>query len=114
MFSVEVPETLTEFNELHNDLAINAINASENMVKSIRAYFRDLAAVRDNIAQVQFAREETNRIAERYKRELFQRPDLRLSHKMHLRYFAFNIEQIADEAEDVCDRLAIAAIKRYI
>ncbi len=113
-FSVEIPETLEDLNELHYDLAENAILASENMVKAIRAYFRDLSAVRDNIKQVQFAREETNRIAEKYKRDLFQRTNLRLSHKMHLRYFAHNIEQIADEAEDVCDRLAIAAIKRYI
>lgn len=113
-FSVEIPETLEDLNELHEDLAFNAIEASENMVKAIRAYFRDLSAVRDNIKQVQFSREETNRIAEKYKRDLFQRTNLRLSHKIHLRYFAHNIEQIADEAEDVCDRLAIAAIKRYI
>ncbi|MDI6402267.1 DUF47 family protein [Balneolaceae bacterium ANBcel3] len=113
-FSIEIPETLSDLNELHYDLAHNAIDASENMVKAIRAYFRDLSAVRDNIKQVQFSREETNRIAEKYKRDLFQRSNLRLSHKVHLRYFAHNIEHIADEAEDVCDRLAIAAIKRYI
>lgn len=113
-FSVEIPETLEDLNELHIDLATNAIDASESMVKAIRAYFRDLSAVRDNIKQVQFAREETNRIAEKYKRHVFQRSNMRLSHRIHLRYFAFHIEQIADEAEDVCDRLAIAAIKRYI
>lgn len=113
-YSVEIPETLSELNDLHNELAANAIQASENMVKAIRAYFRDLNAVRDNIKQVQFSREETNRLAEKYKRVLFQRSELRLSHRIHLRYFTFHIEQIADEAEDVCDRLAIATIKRYI
>ncbi len=112
-FSVELPETLEDLNDLHNDLAHNAISASENMVKAIRAYFRDLSAVRDNIKQVRFLREETNRIAEKYKRDVFRR-DLRLSHKIHLRFFAHNIEHIADDAEDVCDRLAIAAIKRHI
>ena len=114
LFSVEIPETLEDLNETHYDLAHNAIDASENMVKAIRAYFRDLSAVRDNVKQVQFSREETNRIAEKYKRDVFQRTNLRLSHKIHLRYFAHNIETIADEAEDVCDRLSIAAIKRYI
>jgi predicted phosphate transport protein (TIGR00153 family) len=113
-YSVEVPETLPELNELHNELADNAIRASEFMVKAIRAYFRDIAAVRDHIKQVQFCREETNRLAEKYKRVLFRRSDLRLSHRIHLRYFTFHIEQIADESEDVCDRLAIATIKRYI
>jgi len=113
-YSVELPETLPELNELHNELAENSIRASENMVKAIRAYFRDIAAVRDHIKQVQFSREETNRLAEKYKRVLFRRNDLRLSHRIHLRYFTFHIEQIADESEDVCDRLAIATIKRYI
>jgi len=31
-----------------------------------------------------------------------------------MRYFAYHIEGIADEAEDVCDRLAIAPIKRSL
>lgn len=113
-FSVERPETLDDLNNLKHELAKNAIKASEFMVKAIRCYFRDLTAVRDNIKQVHFSREETNRIAEKYKRDIFSRPDLRLSHKMHLRYFARSIENIADDAEDLCDRLAIATIKRFI
>ncbi|MCC5934298.1 MAG: DUF47 family protein [Balneolales bacterium] len=113
-FSVEKPETLDDLRDLKHELAKNAIKASEFMVKSIRCYFRDLSAVRDNIKQVHFSREETNRLSEKYKREIFSRKELRLSHKMHLRYFARSIENIADDAEDLCDRLAIAAIKRYI
>lgn len=113
-FSVEKPETLDDLRDLKHELAKNAIKASEFMVKAIRCYFRDLSAVRDNIKQVHFSREETNRLSEKYKREIFSRKELRLSHKMHLRYFARSIENIADDAEDLCDRLAIAAIKRYI
>ncbi|AXJ00720.1 hypothetical protein CYPRO_1464 [Cyclonatronum proteinivorum] len=113
-FSVERPETLDDLRDLKHELAKNAIKASEFMVKAIRCYFRDLSAVRDNIKQVHFSREETNRLSEKYKREIFGRGELRLSHKMHLRYFARSIENIADDAEDLCDRLAIAAIKRYI
>lgn len=113
-FSVERPETLDDLRDLKHELAKNAIKASEFMVKAIRCYFRDLSAVRDNIKQVHFSREETNRLSEKYKREIFGRKELRLSHKMHLRYFARSIEHIADDAEDLCDRLAIAAIKRYI
>ncbi len=112
-FSVEQPETLEDLNKVKYELAKNAIKASEHMIKAIRAYFRDLSAVRDQIKQVNFLREESNRIAEKYKRDVFSR-DLRLSHKMHLRYFAVSIENIADDAEDLCDRLAIATIKRYI
>ncbi len=112
-FSVEGPETLDDLNRLKYELARNAIKCSEYMIKAIRAYFRDLAAVRDHIKQVNFLREETNRVSEKYKRDVFGR-ELRLSHKMHLRYFAVSIENIAEDAEDLCDRLSIATIKRYI
>ena len=47
------------------------------------------------------------------KYEVF-RKDVDLCQKMHMRYFALHIENIADEAEDVCDRLSIAVIKRSL
>lgn len=112
-FSVEVPELQDDLNPLFQDLADNAIATVEAMVSGTRAYFRDLAAVRDHISRAQGYREETNRIAERYTRTVFRR-DLRLSHKNQLRYFVSHTEKIAEDAEDVCDRLAIATIKRYI
>jgi uncharacterized protein Yka (UPF0111/DUF47 family) len=83
------------------------------MVRGVRAYFRDLSAVRDHLGKVNYYEQETDRIAEEIKRIVF-RQDLRLSHKFHQRYFALHIEAIADEAEDVCDRLAIACIKRDV
>ncbi|HNW60936.1 MAG TPA: DUF47 family protein [bacterium] len=112
-FSVESPVIPEELHPVFLDLADYAVNASEGMVKAIRAYFRDLASVRDNVNQVLFYRKESNKSAEKFKRAVF-RSELRLSHKIHLRYFAYHIELIAEEAEDVCDRLSIATIKRYI
>ncbi len=112
-FAVEMPEIRDEFDPLFSDLADHAVSAVESMVRGCRAYFRDLNAVRDHISQVQFHREETNRIAETCTRAVF-REDLRLSHKNHLRSFIEDTTLVADEAEDVCDRLAIAAIKRHV
>lgn len=112
-FSVELPQIPADLHPVFIDLAGYASTTSEGMVKAIRAYFRDLAAVRDNINQVLFFRKEANKAAEKFKRAVFRR-DLRLSHKIHLRYFAYHVELIAEEAEDVCDRLSIATIKRYI
>jgi predicted phosphate transport protein (TIGR00153 family) len=111
-FAVEAPDTLADLREVVIDLADNAVASADAMVRGVRAYFRDLAAVRDHISQAQFYRAEANRLSEKYRRDVFRR-DLRLSHKIHLRYFAEHIERIAEEAEDVCDRLAIAAIKRH-
>jgi hypothetical protein len=112
-FSIEHPELLDDLNPLFRDLADNAIATVDAMVSGCRAYFRDLAAVRDHISRVQGLREEVNRISETYVRTVFQR-DLRLSHKNQLRYFVEHTERIAEDADDVCDRLAIAAIKRHV
>ena len=112
-FSVEIPELQDDLNPLFQDLADNAIATVEAMVSGSRAYFRDLAAVRDHISRAQGHREETNRIAETYTRTVFRR-ELRLSHKNQLRYFVSHTEKIAEDADDVCDRLAIATIKRYV
>ena len=112
-FSIELPTLLDDLNPLFLDLADNAIAAVDAMVGGCRAYFRNLSAVRDHIARTQGLREEVNRLAETYVRAAFQR-DLRLSHKNQLRYFVAHTEQIAEDADDVCDRLAIAAIKRYV
>jgi len=112
-FSVENPELLEDLNPLFQDIADNAIATVEAMVGGTRAYFRDLAAVRDHISRAQGYREETNRVAETYTRTVFRR-DLRLSHKNQLRYFVTHTEKVAEDAEDVCDRLAISTIKRYI
>ncbi len=112
-FSVEEPELPADLNGLFRDLAENAIAAVEAMVGGCRAYFRDLNAVRDHITRAQGFREEVNRIAETYMRAVFRR-DLRLSYKSQLRSFVAHTELIAEDADDVCDRLAIAAIKRVV
>jgi len=110
-FSVESPEILSEFQPRYIHLAEISCQSVEHMVTAIRAYFRDLPAVRDAIAKSIFYEKESDQVAEEIKRLVFQ-TDLLLSQKFHHRYFALHIESIADEAENVCDRLAIAAIKR--
>ena len=112
-FSVEIPEILQELHSHYIELSEISTMAVETMVMAIRSYFRDLGAVRDHITKVQFYEHESDKIGEKIKRNVFKK-NLRLSHKIHLRYFAYHIENIADKAEDVCDRLAIATIKRYL
>jgi hypothetical protein len=111
-FSIENPEVSEELWPLYIDLAQAASSAVENMVKAVRTYFRDLSAVRDYINKALFYEKESDKIAEKIKRLIFQK-DIELSHKAHMRIFAHHIELIADDAEDVCDRLAIAAAKRH-
>lgn len=111
-FSIENPEIPEELWPLYIDLAKAASSAVENMVKAVRTYFRDLSAVRDYINKALFYEKESDKIAEKIKRQIFQK-EIELSRKAHLRIFAHHIELIADDAEDVCDRLAIATVKRH-
>ncbi len=110
-FSVEIPHIDQSLKTDFIELAESSIACLENTVSGIRAYFKNIDAVRDYITKVLFYRKETNKIAERIKRRIF-RTDDDLGKKIHTRYFAFHIERIAENAEDVCDRLSIAIIKR--
>jgi uncharacterized protein Yka (UPF0111/DUF47 family) len=111
-FSIENPEIPEELKPLYIDLAQSSAATTENMVKAVRTYFRDLLAVRDFINKALFHEKESDKIGEKVKRIVFE-TDAELSWKAHMRVFAHHIELIADEAEDVCDRLAIAVAKRY-
>jgi len=111
-FSVETPFILPEVKNYYIELTETSISALEEMVAAVRAYFTDINRVRDHINKVQLHESESDRIAAKLKRTVFK-TDIRLSQKLHMRYFALHIENIADEAEDVCDRLSIAAIKRF-
>jgi hypothetical protein len=112
-FSVEIPFILPEVKNYYLELADISVSALEEMVAAVRSYFTEINKVRDHINKVQLYESESDKIAEKIKRIVF-RSDIRLSQKMHMRYFALHIESIADEAEDVCDRLSIAAVKRFI
>ena len=112
-FSVEIPFILPEVKNYYIELTDISVSALEEMVAAVRSYFTDINLVRDHINKVQLYESESDKIAEKIKRIVFK-SDIRLSQKMHMRYFALHIESIADEAEDVCDRLSIAAVKRFI
>ncbi len=112
-FSVQKPEMFSEFNQDYLDLTESSMNAMEEMVGAIRAYFKDLTAVRDHIDKVMFYEEESDRISEKMLARLFESKE-DLCQKLHVRDFIDQVENISDEAEDVCDRVAIAAIKRHV
>lgn len=110
-FSVEIPKINEELKQDFIELANRSIECLENTVSAIRSYFKNIDAVRDYVTKVQFYKKETNKIAEKIKRAIF-RTNEPLSQKIHVRYFTFHVERIAEQSEDVCDRLAIATIKR--
>ncbi len=112
-FSVEQPVIPEEYNAQYLKLAESCYQAVEAVIVSARAFFRDVTAVKDNLFKVHHYEKEADLISDALKRSIFA-SSLELSHKIHLRYFALNVEEVSDKAEDVADRLAIYAIKRNI
>lgn len=112
-FDVESPEIPPELHKSFADLAGQSVAATEALVSAIRAFFKDVKAVKDHLHKVYFYEKEADRTGDTLKRAVFaQNTDL--SKKIHLRYFVLHIQQVSDHAEAVADRLAIYTIKRTI
>jgi predicted phosphate transport protein (TIGR00153 family) len=93
------------------DLVSVSIKSIECTVLASRAFFIDFTNVRDHIHKIGFYEREADKIAIRMKKNIFG-SQIPLERKMHLRDLVEVIEQLADEAENVGDRLSIYTIKR--
>jgi predicted phosphate transport protein (TIGR00153 family) len=112
-FSVEKPIIPEVHNPQFRKLTEASAASVEAVVVCARAFFRDADLVKDNLYKVHHFEKEADTISDALKREIFA-SDLDLAHKIHLRYFALNVEKVSDRAEQVADRLAIYSIKRNI
>ena len=95
------------------ELADYGNRAVQELVMGIRAFFRTSGTVTDHVHKVAFWEKEADTVAERLKRRIFE-ADVELSCKMHRSSFVWYIDEVADQAEDVSERLSISAIKRSI
>jgi len=66
------------------------------------------------VTKIMFFEKESDKIGERIKRFLFDKSDIDLSRKIHIRTFVTYLQTIADKAEDVGDRVSIYTIKRLM
>ena len=112
-FSIETPDIPEEYRADYLTLADLAVDSVESLVLASRAFFRNIEAVGDHMHKVLFFEKEADKLGTKLKRAVFG-SDLPLSHKAHLRSFVEHIDNVADMAEDVADRLAIYTIKRTV
>lgn len=112
-FSIEGPEIPAEFRRDFWDLTETVVTCVESVVLAARAFFREIEAVRDHNSKVMFYESQADKISTKLKRAVFA-SDLDLAHKTQLRYFVERIDELANEAEDIADYLAIYTIKRKI
>jgi hypothetical protein len=112
-FFIERPEIPESFRSDFTDLTDKAVESVDALVQASRAFFRNIEAVADHDHKVMFFEKEADKISTKLKLAIFD-SNLPLPNKTHLRYFVENIDNIADQAEDVADRLAIYTIKRTV
>ena len=112
-FSIEKPVIPAEYHRDFQDLVETVVTCVETVVLAARAFFRDIEAVRDYNAKVMFYESEADKISTKLKRAVFA-SELDLAHKTQLRYFVERVDELANEAEDIADYLAIYTIKRKI
>ncbi len=113
-FEIERPEIHPAFVSDFKELINGVVASVEAIVKSTRAFFTDIAAVRDHLHKVSFWETECDKVSTRLRTAIFRNDDLRLSHCMLLSDFVRHIEKISDRAEDVADRMNVYVIKRTL
>ncbi len=113
-FEIERIEIDPKFHDDFKELVNYVVEASEAIVRSVRAFFKDTKAVADHLHKVSFWETEADKVSTRLQRKIFRQEDMRLSHRMQLREFVRHVDKIADRAEDVADKLNIFVIKRSL
>jgi len=95
-------------------LASIVVEAVEAIVRSSRAFFKNVSSVADHLHKVPYWESQSDKIASKLQQTIFRRENLSLSEKLQLRDFVRHIDKIADRAEDGSDKLRIYVIKRYL
>ena len=113
-FEIERIEIDSKFHDDFKDLVNYVVEASEAIVRSARAFFKNTGAVSDHMHKVSFWETEADKVSTRLQRKIFRQEDMRLSHRMQLRDFVRHVDKIADRSEDVADKLSIFVIKRSL
>ncbi|MCL2154438.1 MAG: DUF47 family protein [Leptospirales bacterium] len=112
-FFIEKPDIPDALHDRIKKLTETAVNTTQALVQATRSYFYDVNAVKDHLHKVSFFENESDNIAEKAKREVFDL-DIKLSRKLHIKNFIVSIDTISDTAEDISNRVSIAAIKRIV
>ena len=112
-FSIETPVVPSEFHADFMDLTATVVVCVESVVMASRAFFRNIEAVRDHVTKTLIYETEADMVSTKLKRAIFA-SDLPKVEKLHLRYFVDRVDELANEAEDIADALAIHTIKRSV
>ena len=111
-FDVESPNIPEDIKKMYEKLTSASYKSVENMIPAARIFFTSPEQVKEKIQKVLFYHREAHSLATELKRTVFKDSEsLVLSEKIHLRYFAFHIEQISDASKVVALLLSSLVLK---
>ncbi len=113
-FSIEHPVIPSHFHEMFSELTELVINAVEALVTTTRAFFINTQKVNNTLNKIMFFEKQGNIACEKLNREIYSTSSLSLPEKAQLRKFADKLDDIANWAEDIADKLSIFTIKRMV
>ena len=109
--NTERPDIYEDLHDDFNKLISNNSVCVELLVSGSREFFRNPKKTIEDCLQVSKQESVSDVISTKLKNTIFNNTNLDLSVKMHLRYFVEIIDEVANLAEDVADRLIISSIK---
>ncbi|PIF00121.1 MAG: hypothetical protein CR994_08015 [Maribacter sp.] len=111
-FDVETPHIPELIKKDFLELISLSSKSAESALSAARIFFTSPDEVKDKIQKVLFYNREADVLSNNIKRKIFQEFDsLKLSEKIHLRYFALHIEQVSDMAKYIAHLLSSLVIK---
>jgi Phosphate transport regulator (distant homolog of PhoU) len=114
-FDIEMPKMPNEVNDDFRRLCEASLLTVGQILPAVRDFFYQTGTVNDKIHKTYFYEKEVDKIAYTLKRKIFKEIKvLKFSEKIHLRYFAFHIQQVSDIGKNIGDILAILALKRNL
>ncbi len=87
----------------------------EGLVSAMKDYFRMPRFVADKVHRIYYFEKEVSRLAQSIKHHVFHDMDsVKLSQKIHIRYFTLHVEELAEESMKAADMLSIAVLRQTI
>jgi len=112
-FDIEAPKMMMEIKDDFGQLTDASLLSISVALPLVKDFFHQTGELSEKIEKVYFYEKEVDKIAYRLKRKLFKEvKTLKLSEKIHLRYFALHIQQISDIAKKIADIVAVLQMKR--
>jgi hypothetical protein len=115
-FDIQKPSIPEELNNDFMDLVKASCKAADFTILAARCYIKNNDLINDYINKTYFYEHEADKVENRIKRKLFGSNEIvsDLAEKIHIGRFVEHIGKLSDDAQDVCERLSVATIKRSI